>query len=33
MQEIGLKIGIVLVALLMVFTTSHDILRLVSNGN
>ena len=33
MQEFGLKIGIVLVALLMVFTTSHDILRLVSNGN
>ncbi len=33
MQEIGLKIGIVLVALLVVFTTSHDILRLVSNGN
>ncbi len=29
MQEIGLKIGIVLVALLLVFTTSHDILRLV----
>jgi len=33
MQEIGLKIGIVLVALLLVFTTSHDLLRLVSNGN
>ena len=32
-QEIGLRIGIVLVALLLVFTTSHDILRLVSNGN
>jgi regulator of sigma E protease len=33
MQEIGLRIGIVLVALLVVFTTSHDILRLVTNGN
>ena len=33
MQEIGLRIGIVLVALLVVFTTSHDILRLVSSGN
>jgi regulator of sigma E protease len=33
MQELGLKIGIILVALLLVFTTSHDILRLVSNGN
>jgi regulator of sigma E protease len=33
MQEVGLKIGIVLVAMLLVFTTSHDILRLVSNGN
>jgi regulator of sigma E protease len=33
MQEIGLRIGIALVALLMVFTTSHDILRLVSSGN
>jgi regulator of sigma E protease len=33
MQEIGLRIGIALVALLVVFTTSHDILRLVSNGN
>jgi len=32
-QEIGLRIGIALVALLVVFTTSHDILRLVSNGN
>jgi regulator of sigma E protease len=32
-QEIGLRIGIALVALLIVFTTSHDILRLVSNGN
>ena len=30
MQEIGLRIGIALVALLVVFTTSHDILRLVS---
>jgi regulator of sigma E protease len=33
MQEIGLRIGIVLVALLLVFTTSHDILRLITNGN
>ena len=33
MQEIGLRIGIVLVALLVVFTTSHDILRLVSGAN
>ena len=33
MQEIGLRIGIALVALLLVFTTSHDILRLVTNGN
>ncbi len=33
MQEIGLRIGIALVALLVVFTTSHDILRLVSGGN
>lgn len=32
-QEIGLRIGIALVALLVVFTTSHDILRLVTNGN
>jgi regulator of sigma E protease len=33
MQEIGLKIGIVLVATLLVFTTSHDILRLVGSVN
>ncbi|RBP09712.1 regulator of sigma E protease [Roseiarcus fermentans] len=33
MQEIGLRVGIVLVATLLVFTTSHDILRLVSSGN
>jgi regulator of sigma E protease len=33
MQEIGMRIGIALVALLLVFTTSHDILRLVSSGN
>ena len=32
-QEIGLRVGIALVALLVVFTTSHDILRLVTNGN
>ena len=31
-QEIGLKIGIVLVVMLLVFTTSHDILRLFPNG-
>ena len=29
-QEIGLRIGIALVALLVVFTTSHDLFRLVS---
>ena len=29
-QEIGLRIGIALVALLVVFTTSHDLLRLVT---
>jgi regulator of sigma E protease len=32
-QEIGLRIGIVLVALLVVFTTSHDLFRLVVSGN
>jgi regulator of sigma E protease len=32
-QEIGLKIGIALVAMLLVFTTSHDILRIVASGN
>jgi regulator of sigma E protease len=32
-QEIGLRIGIALVALLVVFTTSHDLFRLVSSGN
>ena len=32
-QEIGLKIGIALVATLLVFTTSHDILRIVASGN
>jgi regulator of sigma E protease len=32
-QEIGLKIGIVLVATLLVFTTSHDLLRLLPGGN
>ncbi|HTR11721.1 MAG TPA: M50 family metallopeptidase [Roseiarcus sp.] len=32
MQEIGLRIGIALVALLLVFTTSHDILRLFSRS-
>jgi len=32
-QEIGLRIGIALVAMLVVFTTSHDLFRLVSSGN
>ena len=32
-QEIGLRIGIALVALLVVFTTSHDLFRLVTIGN
>ncbi len=32
-QEIGLKIGIALVATLLVFTTSHDLLRLLPTGN
>jgi regulator of sigma E protease len=32
-QEIGLKIGILLVAMLLVFTTSQDIVRLLPNGN
>jgi regulator of sigma E protease len=32
-QEIGLRIGIALVGLLVVFTTSHDLFRLVSSGN
>ena len=32
-QEIGLRIGIALVALLVVFTTSHDLFRLVISGN
>jgi regulator of sigma E protease len=32
-QEIGLRIGIALVALLVVFTTSHDLFRLVSSAN
>src|ERR1700733_8358776 len=32
-QEIGLRIGIALVALLVVFTPSHDLFRLVSSGN
>jgi regulator of sigma E protease len=32
-QEIGLRIGIAIVAMLLVFTTSHDIVRLVTNGN
>lgn len=32
-QQIGLRIGVAFVALLVIFTTSHDILRLVTNGN
>ena len=32
-QEIGLRIGIALVAVLLVFTTSHDLLRWASNVN
>jgi regulator of sigma E protease len=31
-QEIGLRVGIALVAMLVVFTTSHDILRLITGG-
>jgi regulator of sigma E protease len=31
-QEIGLRIGIALVAMLVIFSTSHDILRLVTGG-
>ena len=31
-QEIGLRVGIALVAMLVIFTTSHDIFRLVSGG-
>ncbi len=32
-QQIGLRVGIAFVALLVIFTTSHDILRLVTGGN
>ncbi|THD46161.1 MAG: RIP metalloprotease [Bradyrhizobium sp.] len=32
-QQIGLRIGVAFVALLVIFTTSHDILRLVGGGN
>ena len=32
-QEIGLRIGIALVAMLVIFTTSHDIFRLVTGGS
>ena len=32
-QEFGLKIGIALVALLVIFTTSHDIFRLVAGAH
>ena len=32
-QQIGLRVGIAFVALLVIFTTSHDILRLVGGGN
>lgn len=31
-QEIGLRVGIALVAMLVIFSTSHDILRLVAGG-
>ena len=31
-QEIGLRVGIALVAMLVIFSTSHDILRLVVGG-
>jgi regulator of sigma E protease len=31
-QEIGLRIGIALVAMLVIFSTSHDILRIVAGG-
>jgi regulator of sigma E protease len=32
-QQVGLRIGIALVASLVIFTTSHDIIRLFSGGN
>ncbi|MGD0641379.1 MAG: RIP metalloprotease [Roseiarcus sp.] len=32
-QQIGLRVGIAFVALLVIFTTSHDIFRLVGGGN
>ncbi|MGO4871226.1 MAG: M50 family metallopeptidase [Roseiarcus sp.] len=32
-QEIGLRVGIAFVALLVIFTTSHDIFRLIGGGN
>ncbi len=32
-QQIGMRVGIAFVALLVIFTTSHDILRLVGGGN
>ena len=32
-QQAGLRIGIALVACLVIFTTSHDLLRLISHGN
>jgi len=32
-QEIGLRVGIAIVAMLVLFTTSHDILRLVIGGS
>ena len=31
-QEIGLRVGIALVAMLVIFSTSHDIFRLVAGG-
>jgi regulator of sigma E protease len=33
MQQIGFRIGVAFVALLVIFTTSHDILRLVGGAN
>lgn len=32
-QQIGLRIGVAFVALLVIFTTSHDILRLIGGAN
>ena len=32
MQQFGMRVGIALVASLMMFTTAHDILRLIGRG-